>query len=81
MKNYFQKWDFMRLIRLAMGVFIVVTGWQMNDWMFVAMGLLFSAMPIFNIGCCGPVCNSNSCQTTTRRGKSLNDEITYKEIK
>lgn len=53
MKNYLKNWNFMRMLRLATGIFIVVQGIQSKEWLFVALGGLFSLMPILNIGSCG----------------------------
>lgn len=53
MKNYFRNWDFMRVVRLAVGVFIMVQGYQESQWLIVGAGAFFSLMPLLNIGCCG----------------------------
>jgi hypothetical protein len=84
MINYFRPWDFMRYLRLAMGIFIIITGVQVNDWMFVSLGAIFSAMPIFNIGCCGiNSCRTVNCVTPTQNNDKMAEieDVQYQEVK
>lgn len=69
-------WNFMRLLRLGIGVAIVVQGIIAKDIMFAIMGGLFSLMPLLNIGCCG----SSGCGVPTRRAKQETQEIAYEEV-
>lgn len=71
MKNYLRNWNFMRVLRLAMGIFVVVQGFLNKEWIFVILGGLFSLMPLLNVGCCAPRQNH----------KNEQDEIHYEEIK
>lgn len=78
MKNYLRGWNFMRIIRLVLGIVIIVQGIQAQQWMLVALGGLFTLMPLFNIGCCGAA----ECNTTYSTSKAKNTEdITYEEVK
>lgn len=77
MKNYLRNWNFMRLLRLAMGVFIIVQGFMDNQWMFVGLGALFSLMPLLNIGCCGV----SGCSTSVPQRNKRMEDITYKEVR
>lgn len=78
MKNYLRGWNFMRIIRLVLGIVIIVQGIQAQQWMLVALGGLFTLMPLFNIGCC---CAAE-CNTTYSTSKAKNTEdITYEEVK
>lgn len=45
-------WNLMRFIRLAAGIAITVQAIIARDAMLVVLGLLFTGMPLFNIGCC-----------------------------
>jgi len=76
MKNYLKTWDFMRVIRLAIGIFIIVQSVITKDWLFVGAGVLFSLMPILNIGCCG----ASGCNTPVRKSNGKNEEVNYEEI-
>jgi hypothetical protein len=77
MKGYLRNWDFMRLLRLALGIFIIVQGIQIKEWLFVALGGLFSLMPLLNIGCCG----ASGCNTPVSKSNKKVEEISYEEIK
>ncbi|QGN24308.1 hypothetical protein [Elizabethkingia anophelis] len=77
MKNYLRNWDFMRVLRLALGIFIIVQGVQTKEWLFVALGGLFSLMPLLNIGCCG----ASGCNTPISKDNKKVEDISYEEIK
>lgn len=67
----------MRVLRLALGIFIIVQGVQAKEWLFVALGGLFSLMPLLNIGCCG----ASGCNTPVSISDKKAEDITYEEIK
>lgn len=77
MKNYLRNWNFMRVLRLALGIFIIVQGVQTKEWVFVALGGLFSLMPLLNMGCCG----ASGCNTAISKSHEKTEDITYEEIK
>ena len=77
MKNYLKNWNFMRFLRLGMGIYIVVIGVQENNFWFVALGAMFSLMPLFNIGCCGV----SSCSVPNRKSAKNTNDITFEEVK
>jgi magnesium-transporting ATPase (P-type) len=45
-------WNFMRIVRLVLGIAIIVQSVLVKDWGMTVVGILFTSMPIFNIGCC-----------------------------
>jgi len=53
MKNIFSNWNFMRALRMILGIIIVVQGIQASEFMYAIAGILLSGMAIANIGCCG----------------------------
>lgn len=79
MKEYFKNWDFIRVIRLILGILMIIQGVHTDDLMFISLGLLFSLMSVFNIGCC----TSGKCQIAVRKNTEDNtmENITFKEIK
>jgi len=77
MNDYLRNWNFMRVLRLALGIFVIVQGVQAKEWMFVALGGIFSLMPLLNIGCCGV----SGCNTPIRKSNENTEDITYEEIK
>lgn len=54
-KAILSNWTFMRFLRLAMGIAILVQAVITKDLLFAFAGLVFTAMPVFNVGCCGTV--------------------------
>lgn len=77
MKNYLRNWNFMRIIRLLLGVVIIVQGFQSNDWIFVGLGALFTLMPLLNIGCCG----TSACNIPNPKNKNKAEDVIYQEVK
>ena len=70
-------WNFMRVFRLALGIYIIVQGIQANEWTFIVLGAMFSIMPIMNIGCCG----TSGCSTSQINTKTnTNEEVKYEEV-
>ena len=67
----------MRVLRLALGIFIIVQGVQAKGWLFIALGGLFSLMPLLNIGCCG----ASSCNTPVSKSNKKVEDITYEEVR
>lgn len=67
----------MRVLRLALGIFIIGQGIVARDWTFIALGGLFSLMPLLNVGCCGV----SGCSTPVRKSNQKTEDITYEEIK
>ncbi|MBX3239122.1 MAG: hypothetical protein KIT80_10100 [Chitinophagaceae bacterium] len=71
-------WNFMRFLRLGIGVFILVQGILMQDWVVAALGGLFSLMPVLNIGCCGA--GGCSVPVQKREGDKAG-KVVFEEVK
>ena len=77
MKTYLKDWDLMRVLRLALGIFILVQGITTREWMIAVLGGLFALMPLLNIGCCSAAgCN----HTPLSRGKRKIEDTTFDEV-
>ncbi|SDG35653.1 hypothetical protein [Epilithonimonas hungarica] len=76
-QNILKNWNFVRLLRLAMGIFLVVEAVKSGMWILVAVGAVFVAMPLLNIGCC----TTGNCSVPISKSKNTNDEVEYEEIK
>ena len=79
MKNaIFSNWNFGRVLRLGLGIFIMVQSVIVKDWTMGIIGAMFTAMPVFNIGCCG----SGGCAvpSSTKRDDSSHKDATYEEV-
>lgn len=76
MSNLFSNWNFMRVVRLALGVFIIVQGIQTLNWMFIILGSLFTIMPLMNIGCC----STQGCSASVSKTNKKIEDIHYEEV-
>ncbi|SJZ45934.1 hypothetical protein [Sediminibacterium ginsengisoli] len=47
-----KRWNIIRLLRLAFGIFIVIRGILAGEWLLALAGVVLSLMPLLNIGCC-----------------------------
>jgi hypothetical protein len=50
-------WSFIRFVRLILGIFIIIQSVQTQNYWMILPGILFSAMALFNTGCCGSSCS------------------------
>lgn len=74
-----KNWNIMRLLRLAIGVWALVSAIQTGQGALGLLGGVVLAMAIFNIGCCGV----NGCAPRASTNKKLSKtpgEIEYEEI-
>ena len=69
-------WNFMRLLRLGMGIAILVQGIILKDVLLAFAGIIFTAMPVFNVGCCGAA----GCATPLKKSHDTTKEIGYEEV-
>ena len=69
-------WNFMRFVRLVLGIAIIVQSVLVKDWTMGILGLVFTSMPIFNIGCCGV----GGCATPVKKNVETTKDITYEEV-
>ncbi|MGC4232277.1 MAG: hypothetical protein QM594_04795 [Niabella sp.] len=78
MSNFFRGWDVIRIIRLLLGIAIIAQSVRSGHWGLMIAGILFSLMPIFNIGCCA----GGNCSAPVRSVRQTeNSDISYEEIK
>lgn len=63
-----KNWNLMRVVRLAFGIYIIIQGLELNQWLFVGLGVLFSLMPLLNIGYCSTGnCSTGNCEVPTQK--------------
>ena len=73
-------WHLMRIVRLALGVWMAGWGVQAHDWGMGLFGAFFLYQAIANTGCCGTA----ACAPPRRRtftNKEDVKEIEYEEVK
>ena len=75
MYSIMNNWNFLRIIRLLLAVFITIEGGRSGDYLMLTLGLLFSGMALFNKGCCvAGVCNSQMTSEDSEK------EVVYEEV-
>ncbi len=69
-------WTLMRFLRLAMGIAILVQAVIAKDMLFAFAGIVFTAMPVFNVGCCG----TTGCAAPPKKNQDATKDIIYEEV-
>lgn len=78
MKAIFQGWNFVRILRLGLGIAILIQGIIEKEIIMMVLGVLFGGMALANIGCCG----TNGCAINNRStSKTQNTEYEELDIK
>lgn len=74
---FFSGWNWVRLLRLLLGVFVSFQAIETHDWLsgILAVILLFQA--ITNVGCC----NTSCVAPTNNKQLNESDEPIFEEIK
>lgn len=75
-QTIFSNWNFIRLLRLGAGIAILVQAVIAKDILFGLLGLVFTAMPVFNVGCCG----TQGCNVPAEKDPGKTKEIIYEEV-
>ena len=75
-KTILSNWTSMRFFRLGLGIAILVQAVITKDLLFAFAGILFTAMPVFNVGCCGTA----GCAAPLKKNQKATKDITYEEV-
>ena len=59
-----------------MGIAILVQAVIAKDMLFAFAGIIFTAMPVFNVGCCGTA----GCAAPPKKDYDTTKEIIYEEV-
>jgi hypothetical protein len=74
-----QRWDFMRILRLVIGVTVIGQAVMMQELLLAIGGGMLTTMAVLNIGCCGSQgCGVNPRKDIAARGL---EETKFEEIK
>ncbi len=77
-------WHLMRIVKLAIGLYLFAGAFYMKEWMFGIMGIFFLYQAVSDTTCCGAAgCNTRS---NSRRQRVYNKppddtDVDYEEIK
>lgn len=66
----------MRFLRLGLGLVVLIQAAIAKDVLFVVLGLGFTALPVFNIGCCG----TGGCYVPLKKEVNDTKDIVYEEV-
>jgi hypothetical protein len=69
-------WTLLRFLRLGLGIAIIIQAVMAKDVLFAVLGLAFTAMPVFNIGCCGTA----GCAAPPKKNQDTTKDIIYEEV-
>jgi hypothetical protein len=73
-----QNWNFMRLLRLGLGIYIAVQAVETLSIFSGVVAAFFIFQAITNTGCCG----SNGCAVPTKKNSpDKTEEVEFEEIK
>lgn len=73
-----RNWNILRAIRLAIGLYVLIHGIVTYNWVYIGFGAYFTAMPLFNFGCCAV---GNCAATPAKLNKTETDDIQYEEVR
>lgn len=74
-KTYLQNWNFMRGLRLVLGIIVIIQALIAWDIMLGIMGVFLIIMPLLNLGCC----SAGACYTNNNQIKN-NTPIEFEEV-
>lgn len=75
MNTILHGWNFIRILRLVLGIIIAIQGIVAGEMITIILGLFFAGMSVANIGCCGATgCSVNPCNSLKNKSKKINYE-------
>ena len=66
----------MRFLKLGLGLAVLVQAVIAKDVLFALLGLGITAMPVFNIGCCG----ASGCYVSPAKKTKTTKDVHYEEV-
>jgi hypothetical protein len=76
MRSILQGWNFMRILRLVLGMIILVQGIMIKDIPSAILGFILGGMAVANVGCCG----TNGCAVNPVRPVKNKVKIEHEEL-
>lgn len=74
-----RNWNLVRVLRLAIGVWAIVSAWQTREALVGLMGGVLVAMAFMNVDCCG-TSGCNTYPTTKKESTRIPEKVNYEEI-
>jgi hypothetical protein len=76
MERILKGWNFVRLVRLVLGLYITVQSVLTAEWILGIAGSFLTGMALWNLGCC----DMYSCYHDIKSNPELVKEIIYEEV-
>lgn len=77
MNNLLKNWNFMRVLRAALGIYILVQGIQTGVWLYILLGGIFSLTALLNVGCCA----TGNCSISPPQKTNEAEDVKFEEIR
>ncbi len=74
-----RNWNLMQVLRLAIGVWAIVSAWQTREALVGLIGGVLVAMAFMNVGCFGRS-GCNTYTTTKKESTQIPEKVNYEEI-
>ncbi len=78
MRELLKNWDFMRFVRLILGLVIGINGIYSKDYVLLMFSAFFLFQAILNISCCGAQGCGTSNDKTQKKGLYENEVKPFK---
>jgi hypothetical protein len=79
MKKILANWNFVRALRLILGIIVAAQGIITKQFEYAILGFVLGGMALLNVGCCG----MNACTVATmktKKNKLTSEKISYEEV-
>ncbi len=75
-------WNFMRIIRLGLGLMVTIQSIQYGEYWFALVGVLLSGLAVMDMGCASGACSAPPRSSASKEPNVLSTqkEITYEEV-
>ena len=78
MQNITKNWNIFRILRLALGLFLMTEAIRTGVWFMTIFAAAMIIMPLLNIGCCA---GGNCAVPDNKSPGSDVDEVQFEEVK
>ncbi len=67
----------MRVLRAALGIYILVQGIQGGVWLYILLGGVFALNALLNVGCCA----TGNCSVSPSQKTNSLEDVKFEEIR
>lgn len=76
-KRIYTNWNLFRILRLAIGIFIIASGIMDHQWILIPIGAVFTVMTLLDLNSC----SSSYCQTPFNKNQGGSENLIFEEVK